>query len=238
MKNAILLCTVLLLSLYYFNMEPTPAMASQVAVTVPATASIRNLNIILNDVSSSNSWLALTEYELLGLLLQDSSRSNITQLAGILINESGANQTPFWSREIMLENRRTDGDIYEEAAALTFNKKSTKQFKALCAIEASRFSKQLLLPRTASYSDVNGAITLALKMSKLSRYRNYSIRLIILSDMLQDTPDGKTLETFGFPANTTIYVVGQASAVDIKQVFPKNNVVELPAFQAAFFTQL
>lgn len=243
MKNILLFCAVCLAAYHHYTSSTAhpAAETSNLNLNLPTKnlpeASQHILNIVVNDISGSDAWLSLTKSEILALLLQDSCRSGSTQLAGICIDERGEKQTPFLSAEMGHIIQSLDVDIYEEAAARNFNKKSLAKYQVSCRNAADSFARHIILPRNAPYSNVNGALGLSLKLGTLPNYQNYLIRLIILSDLLQDMPNGAPIGSFVFPPNTVVYVIGSSDELELKRIFPANKVVALPAFKALFFSQ-
>lgn len=193
------------------------------------------LYILVNDVSQSDAWLALSSADIFDLLLSDTNNVASVQLAGLLINEQGHTQQPYLSDPLPILLQSEKGTVYERAAIKLKNRQIMAQYKQGCKNTVDSFAQKILLPRQAPWSDVNGALVLAERLSKLPCYRNHDIILVLLSDLNHDLPDGSRLKLSTFPPNVTIYVVGQDHTI-VSKFFPNNQVIVLPHFNASFLS--
>lgn len=193
------------------------------------------LYIFINDVSESNPWLELPRKEMLNLVLQDSMSRPAIQLAGILIQENSQAQTPFLSQVLTPKFEYCEGNIFERTAAAQQNDILMKAYQNLGALAVDSLLAHLERPRKLLKSDINGAISLAITLANQPGYQDFDIRVVILSDLLQDTIDGEELKTFEFPPKTTVYLIGSSSSIALEKVFPKTDIVKLAVFKAQFF---
>ena len=191
--------------------------------------------IFLNDISGSDPWLNLPKKEIYGMLMQDTLEYDFIQMAGIKIDGDSRRQVPYLSPLVACRLKPLDGNLYHRSAIQQQNKNAFNQFRLQCAYNTDSLMRYIAQPRTAPRTDVNGALSLALELTGLPNYQNADIYLILLSDCLQDMPDGKPLQTFIFPPNTIIYIIGKSPKVDLKKIFPSNRIIVMPTFKAQFF---
>ena len=241
MKKLIICASVCLVAYYQYLPHYTSKYTTITAeVAEPVSAEIQHtvkkvdvLNIIVNDISQSDHWLELPPLDVLALLLSDSSRIKSNQLAGILIDEQGMTQQLYLSEKIALELKSETGSIYDQVAAADGNKKMKERYRQRCQTIVDQFASRVVLPRTAVWSDVNQALEMAARLARLPCYKDHEIRLIVLSDLIQDMPGHHRLKPALFPPNVTIYLVGLDDAVDASLVFPQNQTFVLPHFRAS-----
>lgn len=226
MKQALILSCLLLLASCEKCFSP------DAPKPLPAAKSV--LNIIINDISQSNYWLQLPKAEVLQLLLQDSSCRPSIQVAGLLIQDSSQIQQPYLSGILMPGLSASEGDIFERTETDQQNLKAMAAFKTQARLATDSLLAWLGKPHSTLQSDVNGALTLACQLANQTCYANWDIRLIILSDLLQDTHDGRAIHAFIFPGGTIIYLIGKSDQVTDTLVFPQNTIRIPPAFKAQF----
>ncbi|NUO01125.1 MAG: hypothetical protein HUU01_10980 [Saprospiraceae bacterium] len=194
------------------------------------------LVLLINDVSGSAAHLSLPPEEVTMMILTDSLRESI-QLAGIVINSESGRQTPYFGKTIrpglgMLTGRET---IYERAAIEKHNDKMRQQLASAAQMETDSLLSHLNMPRADSLTDLNGALRHAQKLCAQPGFSRHEIWMILVSDLLHDLPASPRQQSFAFPPNVTIYLIGRNDEVRIETIFPENEVVELTAFRAEFF---
>jgi hypothetical protein len=194
------------------------------------------LVLLLNDVSGSAAHLSLPPEEVTMMILTDSLRKSI-QLAGIVINGESSRQTPYFGHVVKPGFRKLSGreTIYERAAIEDHNDKERLRFASAARLEADSLLSHLNMPRTDSLTDLNGALRHAQKLCSQPGFSRHEIRMILVSDLLHDLPANPRQQSFAFPPNVTIYLIGRNDEVRIETIFPDNEVVELTAFRAEFF---
>jgi len=226
MKQPLLVLALLVISSCGTATHPT---------TESATLGKPILYIFINDVSKSNQWLQLSKKEVLDVVLQDSTSRQAIQLAGILIQENSSAQTPYLSQTLEPKMKACDGNVFERSAISQRNDILMKEYHHLGSLAVDSLLAHLEKPRKLLKSDINGALSLAITLASQPGYQDFEIRVVILSDLLQDTNENDVLNTFKFPQQTTLYLIGTSSTIDPEIVFPKNAVVKLAVFKAQFF---
>lgn len=193
------------------------------------------LYIFINDISRSNPWLQLPRKEILDLVLQDSMYRPAIQLAGILIQENSTAQTPFLSQILLPRMQACEGNIFVRSEKSKRNETAMKEYEHLGSDSVDSLLSYLEKPRKLLKSDINGAITLAITLAGQPGYQNYDIRVVIMSDLLQETNENNVLNSFEFPPHSTVYLIGSSSKIAPEIVFPHNSIVKLAVFKAQFF---
>jgi hypothetical protein len=193
------------------------------------------LYIFINDVSQSNPWLQLPRKEMLDLVLQDSVSRPAIQLAGILIQENSSAQTPYLSQVLKPKIQICGGNVFERSAISQTNDILMKEYHHLGSLTVDSLLSHLEKPRKLLKSDINGAVTLAITLASQPGYQDFDIRVVILSDLIQDTHENDVLNAFEFPPQTRLYLIGTSSTVTPEKVFPRNDIVKLTVFKAQFF---
>lgn len=204
-------------------------------VMIPTAPAV--LNIVVFDQSSSANYIDCDTAELRRLTLVDAFESQVWN-AGIRVLAKDSNQQevlldgPF-HLPLMSEEGRS---IYQLNEIRTFNQEAQSGFEEKIKDYLSLFDDSILGTHNLAYSDVKGALQLVGILSRQQRFQAARIRLILLSDLLQDIPGDHTLGSFIFPPHTKIYAVGVAPTVDLEKVFPENDLDQLVRFSAEFFS--
>jgi hypothetical protein len=193
------------------------------------------LYLLINDVSGSAKHLVYASAVMSTLLARDTLRPAI-QVAGVRTLANSYLQTPYVSQLLKPSLQLVDGTIYERQETETLNERLRSIYRDSCQSVVRDLSEYLNLPRDEKHTDITGALFLAAQMANQPNFKDYEIRLIILSDMIQDLPRPRKVEPIEFPVNTRIFIVGKSPGVDIESLIKKDGIIYLSAFNADFFT--
>ncbi len=226
MRNAISIITILLL---FGCGKRQPILNPEEAGSPPPAV----LYVFMNDITASAKHLDLERDELLELLRSDTSRSCL-QVAALRVQSDSWKQTPYISRNICAGLEPVNGDIYERAAAEARNAERLASFYKQVEEAVDKLSAYLLRERNQQQTDINGAVRLAQQLIQQPNFKDWQVRLVIISDLKQDLANREKLQPFSFADKVEIFVIGKAANADVIQLFPSNSPVLLPAFRAQF----
>lgn len=193
------------------------------------------LYIYLNDLTASDAWIPpLPKDEVFNLVVHNVQSYSHVQVSGIRITADSRRQTPYLSEKIICDLQPATGNLYQQSAIRSTNKKMFDRARLQAAFTTDSLMSYIDLPRTDQHTDMNGALLLAKQLCIPYDRENMKIKIVIIGDCLHDMSRTKALQPISFPTNTTIYVIGKSDEVDLQRLFPLNKVVELPVFKAQF----
>lgn len=199
--------------------------------------STRNtLTIVLNDVSISTHYMGDLSSGIAALLKQDVLRGD-AHLAAIRITAQSLQQQPLYLTLPNLDTLPVHGNRYERARIEAENKGKWSKFNKLLNTTEEQLRSKVFISKAAPWSDINGAFHMALQFAEEADRNGFIVRLIVISDLIQDTEDGDHLSEFIFPANTEVIVLGEPEEVRLKQVLPQNSYRLMPTLILPFIYQ-
>lgn len=202
----------------------------------PTNPGTTTLTILVNDVSESTEHVHFSP-EAFRQLLHFDALNGGTQLATLLINSTGNKQMPWISNLLKVDTTVLSGNRYQRARIDKENQVRSSQLNGTLSNWVDTLKSKILLPKTDRYSDVNGAFYHIVHLAETYHTRKYRVRIIIFSDLLQDTPNHEPLRPITLPSDVEIFLIGTSPHVDLQQVFPNNQVTLTPVFDTQLFTQ-
>lgn len=193
------------------------------------------LYMLINDVSGSARHLVYAPAVMNTLLERDTLRPAII-VAGFKIQADSYLQTPYVSPLLRPFVQPLSGNIYQRQQTETQNETLRSMYHDSCKSAVRALSDYLNLPRDEKYTDITGALFLSAQMANQPNFKDYEIRLIIFSDMIQDLPKPHQVNPIEFPVNTRIFIVGKSQGVDVESLIKNDGIIYLSAFNADFFT--
>lgn len=228
MKYLISITLLSLMSVFQLLSPPKPKNSEK-------SAQADVLHIYVNDLTESNSWLPLvSKNEIFALNLSCTGQYAHFQLAGVCITPDSRRQIPFISEKVDCELLTPTGNLYRQSAIRQENEKKCNRIKIKAACITDSLMHYIGKPRNMQHTDINGALLLTRQICAPFENTNTEIKVILISDCLQDLPGGGQLKPIVFPPNVTIYVIGKSEKVALDQLFPSNKVVEIPALKSQF----
>jgi hypothetical protein len=207
------------------------------AGSLPST-SRPTLTILVNDISESAEHVHISIASLRQLLHFDAVNGG-TQLATLLINGIGDKQMPWISSLHQADTTvlsRTM-NIYRRTKIAQKNRGCMILLDSVLNTWADTLKTKVLLPKTDGYSDANGTFYLLTHLAQAYQAKNYRLRVLIFSDLIQDMPNNTLLRPIKLPPNAEIFLIGASPKVDLQRVFPNNKVTLIPVFDAQLFIQ-
>jgi len=193
------------------------------------------LNVIVYDQSESAKYVDCDTVEIEKLIRMDAHAAQVW-VAGIrVLDKNSIQQKPIIKGPMHLDlTSEKEYSIYQSSEIQASNAITISNFREKLSHLLAQFDQQMLSIRDLPYSDIKGALQLTETLCQQARFKNASIRLIVLSDLLHDLPGDKDMGSFSFPSNTTIYTTGVSPQVDLASVFPDNRVNPIVQFTADF----
>lgn len=196
------------------------------------------LEIFISDHSGSYDYSSIEIKEVEELIRQDAENFEVW-VAGIsILNQKSIEQHvliegPFHLDTLDVENY----SIYQLGDVKDHNRNQVQSFDTKLIVLIQLMKDQLFVKKDQPWSDVNGALQCAERLAQQEQFRNFTIRLIILSDLDQDQEGShnRDLKTFYFPEQTVIYPIGMNKNLDLKATFPKCRIEPLVQFKSSFF---
>lgn len=198
-------------------------------VDTDAVAEQPFVELVCLDLSKSNTYIDLSPFHLKSHLL-NKSKQGVT-LYGISILSNSYRQTPYVSEPLFFDSIPEKGNYVTVPAIEKKNEEQRKQVQNIVTNEVIEFQEQIMSKRDQKFTDINNALVLAEKILTNSAYKHHVKRLVILSDMIQDTKSSNQLEHFQFSKGTEIYIIGKSPQVDISGVFEGASVTEVASFE-------
>lgn len=152
-------------------------------------------------------------------------------LYGINIGNE-ADVKPVCSGKLQLQlHEEEKGNYIERGKMKRHNAAARAKFEARKQQAVEELNRHFVSASPTSYTNINEALRLAHLIAGKERWKHWDVRILIVSDMRQDTPNGQPLRQVPFASNTTIYLLHHQLHLDWGHYFGEAKVVELGAVE-------
>lgn len=191
--------------------------------------------LVMQDLSGSAGHLKWEPEAMVKIIMADSLRPEIT-LAGMYIGNESYYQTPFWAGTIRPGIVPLTGseNIYRRKSIIRQNAENRQRFEAEVRAAVSKLASYLRKPKNHAHTDLFGALEKARITLEQPAYKQSEIDFYLISDLIHDTPQDSTWQSFRYPSSVRIISVGRHKDIQLKWLFPGQQVIEIVDLRPEF----
>jgi hypothetical protein len=130
-------------------------------------------------------------------------------------------QTGISLKVAALDTLNYKGNIYQKGKAKEKNRNTVESYQTTSSKAIGELIAKVIKPQQEKFSDVYGCLRLCQQTALQSNFADYSIYVIVVSDLLHDQPKSRKSksESFQFPENVRVLLV--------RPMLPEKNIKEL-----------
>lgn len=180
------------------------------------------LQVWLFDQSESYNYADTDLEAIKAIVRQRAARQPVVFTAIAVQSDSSYRQDPFVTEPMRLDTIDLHSlSIYQRKKAAAHNNRVKARFEAELSELSDALTDQYINIRSAPWTDLNGALSLAESISRQAEFADADIEIVVLSDLHHDLEEGPdSLGVFRFPSGTAVYLVGAQRQIDSEKVFP------------------